>query len=48
MFSDGFYSQFDNTGKELIRIKRFREYIQEIHNLTLEQQKQKLISFLYE
>jgi len=47
LFSDGYYSQFRHTNMETIKIKRFRELLQQLHLLDFDEQKNKLHEFLH-
>jgi len=48
LFSDGYYSQFQHTTKETMKIKQFRNFVSEIHRLEFDVQKQKLETYLNE
>jgi serine phosphatase RsbU (regulator of sigma subunit) len=46
LFSDGYYSQFNDTNGEQIKNKRFKKLLSDIHLLNFEEQKQKLTDYL--
>ena len=47
LFSDGYYSQFDEKHKEPMKSKKFKDLLLEIHNEPMPDQKQILLETLH-